>query len=180
MEVDFVLKREDYLTNILFAASESNGLKKRKWSARIMLGVVFAFFAYQGYSENKISLLISFVIIGLFSVVYFSRLQSYFFKRNYLKVIDKQLNEKLEVKTYVDLSVDKILIKDEFAKAEIDWSKIKKGVDIGNYIILIIGDFQSVIFPSNMSEFAEFKIEIRDILKSKDIFWEEKKNWKWK
>jgi hypothetical protein len=181
MTIEYKMDENDFLTHQLFAASKSDQIKKKRQRSKIIVPIIYLAFGLLLLFENKISVAVIFIIIGLLWFFIYPLWQRQRYISHYKKFIKENHKDELDKIVTLELNNDFVLAKDNGSENKVRTTEIKEINEISSIILIRLKGDQSFLLPkdkiTNMDNVRTKLKELADYLKIK---YEIDENWKWK
>ncbi len=158
MELAYSLSRADYISFQLFAASQSNEVKKTKRKFRVRLPIIYLIVGAGLLAYGAMIMAVAFfVIAGLWyflSPMYIKK----HFEKAYVKYVDEYFKNRFDTPVKISLSSEMIETEDFEGESKLKTSGIEKIVEIKRFFYLKMTSGIYLIIP-------KYKIENPDQLR---------------
>lgn len=181
MTISYQLDEEDYLQYQLYAASQSERIKKtrrrRRWVIPVLYIVLGLFFLRD---ETNITWIVL-IIIAILWLFFYPLWDSRYYKRHYTRWVRENVTDAIGRMTTVTISDDHITVSDGTSESKIALADIKEIVEIPGMILVRIKGGHSLVMPRNkIAGFGSLTNYLQDFANHSNIPYRKQDNWRWK
>lgn len=180
MRIEYTLDKNDFLEYQLFAASQSDRIKRKRRRNRLLVPVVYFFLGiWFLYSGNY-----PIAIIGLCFAVLWFLFYPFRERRLYIKhfkaFVEENHKNNFGKPVTVELGDDTIFAKDSGSESKILTSELKEINEIPSLIVLGLKSGNSLIISKNVSDLNAVRDRLKELSESLIVPYYTKDLWQWK
>jgi len=180
MTLHYTLEENDFLTHQLYIASKSERIRKIRKRSRMMVSIAYAVMALLFYIQEKISLVIIFLIIALCWFI----INPFWERKKYVRHYKKFIAEcyKIRIGRMATLTINNecYVTKDDGGETKIIATETEEIVEIPSLFLIRLKSGQSLLLPKNkISNAEEVKETLIDLAGFLNISYKVEDNWKW-
>lgn len=180
MKIEFHLSEDDYLTQMLFNATQSKVIKRRRLINWLICIAMFLILALTFYLKGNYPLTIMYVVGLIIFIIFYPMYQRWLYKRSYSKYLKESMKNKSESLICIEFIGDQILLNDYAGDASMNISAIDHIYETGQYFYLRFNSSGTLILPKAHLDVKDFTHVIQNISEKYNIPFKHELNWKWK
>ena len=173
-----ILDKEDFLRYQLFSASQSKRIRNKKTRSWIFLSVSFFVIGLIQITTSSISYW--FFGLSVITFIFYPLYQRREYRKHYENHIDDNYKNRVGVESKLGFDGGYIVSIADNQEGRIKISEIEEINEIADNLFIRVKTGESIIIPSRLSEYNEFKIQLADLITEMDIEWKRQLDWKWK
>lgn len=180
IKLKYSLRKEDYLQHLLYSASKTPAILKKRKRNRIILPVLYLSIGIFGFINGNFPLFMALLALAALWYWAFPRWEQKQYIRQYSKYLDTQLQEEAGKDIELEFSPGQILQKESGQVFSIQYDQIRGWFETTDAVYIGLNDGYTVIIPkTGISQLAEIENIVRGndanvvIPQIKDL------NWKW-
>lgn len=181
MKVTYSIEREDFLVRQLFLASTSALIKRKRLRDRLIPAAVYmliglSFICFQHYFFGTL-----FLIVALLWFLIYPLSQ----RKRLLRIYGEHLNESLgtraDVKVFLELTNEFILLKNDVEESRIATSEIRSIQEIPSLILVRFDGSAMLIIPKRkVAELNELVSRLKELANHLNVGYVTDLDWKWR
>jgi hypothetical protein len=181
MTVKYTIDEDDCLTQMLYTASVSDTIKKRRQRSQVIVPILYvamgAFLLYLGQASASII----FIIIGVLWYFLFPFWERKRYRNYYKASIKESYKGRLGKMVTFELQDDYISAQDEGTESKVLTTELKEIVDIPTTLLVRLKGGQSFILPKEKIEnISELTARLKALAEHLNIPFIIKDDWSWK
>ncbi|MEM6718543.1 MAG: YcxB family protein [Bacteroidota bacterium] len=176
MTITYRVQKEDFLAVLLFNASNSKRIQKRKLYAWILISIGFATAAFIFYRRDDNFLTITYGIVALVTALFYPTYFNNRYKRHYTKHVDESYANRFGREETLEIQSEAILFKNSIAEGSMKINAITKVDETAQHFFVRVSSGETLGIPKKELTTIE---ALREKFKSLGIPVYDKTNWKW-
>jgi len=174
------LEKEDFLRFLFFTASKSKRMKTKRIRSWILTTLVFLSIGVIFSQKEDKFITYYFFISAALCLFFYPFYYRWRYKRFYEKYIQENYKNRIGVINEVGFEDGFITSKDNFGEEKIKLTEIAFIYEIKDCLFIRIKNGETIVIPSRISDYTEFKNELAMVTKKIGIIWEIELDWKWR
>lgn len=179
MKFELTLDENDYLNQMLFSASKSKLIRKRRMTNRIIIPVIFL--ALSGiffYTGNQF-LCWAYLITAMAAAVAYPFYQKSRYRKFYLKHIKSDFEGRINKTCELEFQDDILYIKDYLGESKINLSELECIYETEAYFFFKFktGDF--LVIPKRQVQLDDFIAVTNKVIVKHQVDFQQELNWQW-
>jgi|GEM_PF-1285641 len=181
MKINFILTEQDYLTHLLYSASKTPAILKKRKRNRFLLPVLYVAVGFFGMLNGKIVLFLCLVALALLWYSGFPNWEKNQYVKHYKKYIKNNLSDLSGKENVYDFRQDGIYASEDNSEPyKIAWSEIHGLYEIPDALYLGLNSGHTIILPKQaVPETDALKHLILENPANPDIKVVNDPDWKW-
>lgn len=178
MELNYILKKEDYQNLMLYWGSNDKIFINSRRLLYFILIIINLYFYYDYFlNKENFSLPIIFSIINLLYYFYFGKI---IFKDSLIKRVNNDYKDFYGKSNSIHFLDDKIVKKDYYFNFEIKYENVICLEELPNYFYINLKTNSRIIIPKTSIQSVEDYKNLIEIFQTRNLPIINKKNWVWK
>lgn len=180
VKLSYTLSKNDYLDHLLYTASKTPSVVKKRRNNRIILPILYLSIALFGIAIGNLAMFSSLFLLSLLWYILFPKWENKQYIRQYSKYLDEQLEDNTDEDVELEFSNASIIKKGADYEYTIFYRQIRGWYETGQAIYIGLMDDYTIIIPKRSVQQLD---EIEEIVSNnqegvlikvtKDL------NWKW-
>lgn len=181
MTIDYTIDENDFLTHQLFLASKSVRIKKKRQRSKVILPLIYIAFGLLFLFEDKVSLTITFFIIGFLWFFIYPLWEKRLYINHYKGFIKENYKDRFGRIATLEFSNEYILAKDDGSESKVLTTELEEIFEIPAAIFITLKGGQSLILPKDkITNFDSVKARLRELSNYLKINYNTDEKWEWK
>lgn len=181
MTLQYSLDEHDYLEHLLFTATKSDTIKKKRLKNWIITTAVFFCLSIVFFFTHDMKLVYGCWIIGLITFIFYPMYERHHYKKFYQKHAADAYKERSNVPCTVTINETTIDTKDKTGETKLNLSELKDIVETGRYFYLRLKSSGSLIMPKQkMGNQEILHLELQHLASRLNIPFSTDLGWEWK
>lgn len=180
MKIEYALDKKDFLIHQLFAASQSQRIKRkrmRNWllppALYIAAGLLLMFLL-------TITYLFAFACIALVWLLFYPFYARYLYRQHYARHIDEHYKNRIGRRATLEFDEKALVITDESSESKLQYSEIAGITGITSHIFIGLKTDASIIIPRDKIATDDLGNVIALLTEKTGVRYTDIGNWKWK
>ena len=181
MELSYALTHQDYLTCFLYQASQKKQeIRKRKMN-RALFSMLYVVIAIYFFLNDNLQAGLFLIFLAFSYYFLYPKYEKARYRKHYAKHIDTNLKEILNQPVTLLLQPKGIRLEDEGSRAEFNWSKCSKMVELPTYFLVYFTEASTLILPKAIvADLPQLHAILRHKANDLQIPFIEDLDWNWK
>jgi len=180
MTASITLKKEDYLTYVLFTSSKSKRVKKNRLISRLILIIGCLIGAFIGYQKEDIFIEYYFLAAGVGMLLFYPRYQRWYYKRHYAKQVSETRKDCFNEICKLEITTEQIWTVDDSSEMKFKTADMLEINEIADYFFLKVKGGSSLMLPKAEFDYKSLLELLTDISKKYSIPMNRELGWKWR
>lgn len=156
-KIVYTLSKEDYLQHLLYAASKTPSVQKKRKINRLALPILYLAVAVFGFFKENLAMVMAMMGLAFLWYMYFPRWEKKQYLKNYSKYLDQQVQDKVHKEIELEFSNQHILQTEDDTQYLITYDQVRAWHETSSYVYIGLLDNYTIIIPKL---FLEEKLEI--------------------
>jgi hypothetical protein len=174
------LDKEDFLRYQLFTASQSKRIKNKRIRTWILVTITFLFAGLIMRQNPDKFYSYYFIGFSIITLIFYPLYQRRHYKKHYEKHIDENYSNKIGVESEIGFENGFIVSVGDNQEGKIKLTEIQEINEISENLFIKIKTGESVIIPTQFTEYDNLKMELADLVEPLGVIWKNQQDWKWK
>jgi hypothetical protein len=180
MKFTFKLDEEDFLTNLLYTASTSSTVKKRRQKLRFIIPVLYILFGIISFDWIP-GLAIAFIVFGILWLLFYPLREKKRYIRSYRKFIKESYSERIGRLCSFEVENDFLLLQEGGSDSRIPVSDVGSITEISTAIIIKLKTGAALLLPKDkITHTDDLKKILKELAGKLTIPYKEAQDWVWK
>ncbi len=175
MKIEYVLEGSDFLDLMLFQASKSEDIERRKKKGWIILTLSSIILTFYFFKWDNIPMTLYFGAVSILLGAFFPSYFKWKYKRRYTKHINKNFSERFGEKEIFEINEREIFSKDKFGEGTVNLSEVERVDETQKHFFLKVSNGMYLIIPKDKIQEPEIlgsEFEKLGIDRIQDLTWE--------
>lgn len=174
------LDKEDFLRFLLFTASKSKMIRAKRIRGWIFTTLIFLGIGLVFSTKEDKFVAYYFMVAAALSLFFYPFYNRWRYKNYYEKHIRENYQNRIGVTAEVGFEDGFITSKDKTGEEKIKLTEIAFIYEIKNDLFIRVKSGGTIVIPTRMPHYSEFKNDLTLATKGLDIIWNIDLEWKWK
>ena len=181
MTVKFIIDESDYLTHLLYVASVSDTVKKKRQRSRVIIPILYIAMGIFLFSLDQLSAPIIFIVLGVLWYFLFPLWERKRYHNHYKASIKESYKDRLGKLVSFEFQDEYIIAQDEGTESKVLTTELKEIVEIPTTLFVRLKGGQSFILPKEKIENINgLKTRLKALGNHLNIPFIVKDDWSWK
>jgi hypothetical protein len=181
MNITFKISQQNYLTFQLYLASKSQSILKKRKRNRLIVPILYCFFAISLLILDSPFLASGFGAFGMLWFFFYPMWEKGKYVKYFTKVIAENHQSKINVDIKVELQNDKIYTASGGSEAKISTKEIIEIVELKDLILIRLDVTQAFVIPKDqINDLPALIEELKELAKRLKVNYTEELGWVWK
>ncbi len=137
MKIHFSINEKDYLSYLLFKASTSELVKKRRLRGKYLVPGIYLALAVIAFLIDSLVLSVILAVFAVLWIAFYPMIQRRQYLRYYQKHIRENFSEKCNIPVSLEFQEQVLLMKDADSEMKMKTSEIKEITEVSDYFYII-------------------------------------------
>ena len=181
MTLKYGLTEHDYVQHLLFTATKSDRIKKkrrRNWitTTAVVFGVGLIF-----YFSKDMPMFYYCLVTGFVTLIFYPSYDRYHYRKHYKKYVADAYKNRIGIVATVVLTETTIETSDKTGKAKLNLSELQAIIETNEYFYLNLKVGESLIIPKlKIESLEELRLELKSLAAKLSINFTDDLSWNWK
>ena len=181
LKITYIQKKEDFVTNQLFAASKMQSVSKGRTRSRIRIPLAYILFSLILFAIDDIYFGIGFLIFAIVWYLFYPLFIANTYKKTCMKHVDEIFTNRFSQPVTVVFTDEYIGCETVYGEAKLYNTAIESIDEITDYCFVKFKSGETLFIPLNqLTEKDEVLSVLRQIAEKNNIPYHTYLNWKWK
>ncbi len=180
MKFTFTLDEDDFLTNLLFTASKSETIKKRRQKTRILVPGIYILFGFFCFQDQK-GLGIAFIVFGILWILFYPKREKSRYINYYKKYVKDNFSERIGRACTFEVDADFLLLNEGGTESKVQISDVESIYEISSAFIIKLKLGTALLMPkAKIINSNDLKNALLELATKANVPYTEELDWVWK
>lgn len=181
IKLKYSLNREDYLQHLLYSASKTPAILKKRKRNRIILPVLYISIGIFGFISGNIPLFLALLVLAVLWYWAFPKWEQKQYTKQYSKYLETQLQEENGKDIELEFSTEQIIQKEEGQAFSIHYNQVRGWFETKEAVYIGLNDGYTIIIPkAEVNQLADIENLVLNNEENAAIPQIKDLDWKWK
>ncbi len=179
IKISFFLTKEDYLQHLLYSASKTPDILRKRKRNRIILPVIYLSVGIFGFINGNMALFAALLLLAALWYSIFPKWEQKQYVNQYSKYLDTNLKDEIGKEVSLEFSAEHIIQTEKNQKFTTAYDQIRGWYETGQAVYIGLNDGYTIIIPkagiNHLAEIENIVLNNQDgitISQVKDLSWE--------
>ena len=164
MKISYKLQEQDYFMHLLYTASTSENIQKKKRKGHLFLVIGFVIAACYFYLQENNMFAIYFGVVAIVFALFYPIYFKLRYKKYYKKYVQENYSKHFNVTETIEISSDSIHIQNKIGEGKVNLSEIEKVNEIQEYFFVELSTGNSLVIPKKeLTEIDELRMKFKEV-----------------
>ena len=181
MTLKYGLTEHDYVQHLLFTATKSDRIKKKRRRNWIKTTAVVFGFGLIFYLVNDIHMFYYCLVAGFITLIFYPSYERYHYRKHYKKFVADAYKNRINIIAKVVLTENTIETSDKTGEAKLNLSELQEIIETNEYFYMNLKVGESLIIPKlKIESLEELRFELKSLAAKLNINFANDLSWHWK